>query len=114
MAYDNKFKTKTIEYRKKGNSVRKTAEAFGISTNTLNTWLKEYDEHGEFIIKPKPANNTKLTEQALLSYYEDNPDSYQDETAKHFGVTQAGVSKALKRLGITRKKRQSVTRSKTL
>jgi len=68
MAYDNKFKTKTIEYRKKGNSVRKTAETFGILTNTLNAWLKEYDEHGEFNIKPKPANNTKLTEEALLEY----------------------------------------------
>ena len=105
MAYDKKFKKKTIEYRQKGNSIRKTAETFGISTNTLNTWLREYEEHGEFIIKPKPANNTKLTEEALLNYYDENPDSYQDEAARHFGVTQAGVSKALKRLKITRKKR---------
>jgi len=105
MAYDNKFKKRTIEYHLEGNSTRKTAKTFGISPNTLNTWLKEYREHGEFLIKPKPANNTKLTEEALLAYYAENEDSYQHEVAKHFGVTQAGVSKALKRLKITRKKR---------
>lgn len=33
----------------------------------------------------------------MLAYFEDNDDSYQEETAKHFGVTQAAISKALKR-----------------
>ena len=105
MGYDIKYKQKVIEYREKGNSVRKTAETFGISPNTLNTWLKEYREQGEFTIKQRPANNTKLTEKALLAYYEENGDSYQEEAAKHFGVSQSGISRALKRLKITRKKR---------
>ena len=105
MAYDIKYKKRAVEYHEKGNSIRKTAEIFGISPNTLNTWLKDYREHGEFTIKLKPANNTKLTEAALLEYYENNSDSYQSEAAKHFGVSQAGISKALKRLKITRKKR---------
>jgi len=105
MAYDNKFKKRTVEYHLEGNSVRKVAKTFNISPNTLNTWLKEYKEHGEFLVKPKPANNTKLTEEALLAYFEENDDSYQTETAKHFGVSQSGVSRALKRLKISRKKR---------
>jgi len=105
MAYDIKFKQKTIEYHENGNSRRKTAETFGISTSTLNTWLKEYREHGEFIIKPKPANRAVLTKEGLLAYFEGDDDSYQEETAKHFGVTQAAISKALKRFKITRKKR---------
>jgi len=46
-----------------------------------------------------------LTKEGLLTYLEDNDDSYQEETAKHFGVTQAAISKALKRFKITRKKR---------
>jgi transposase len=105
MAYDIKFKQRTIEYHKEGNSRRKTAKTFAISPNTLNTWLKEYNEHGEFVIKPKPANNTKLNEEALLAYFESNQDSYQAEAATHFGVSQSGISRALKRLKITRKKR---------
>ena len=105
MAYDNKFKKRAVEYHLEGNSVRKTAKTFDVSPNTLNTWLKQYKEHGEFLVKPKPANNTKLTEEALLAYFEENDDSYQTETAKHFGVSQSGVSRALKRLKISRKKR---------
>ncbi|MCL2611335.1 MAG: IS630 transposase-related protein [Defluviitaleaceae bacterium] len=107
MAYDKKFKKRTIEYHEEGNSRRKTAETFGISPNTLNTWLKEYREHGEFTVKAKPANNTKLTEKALLEYFENNEDSYQEETAKHFGVSQSGILRALKRLKITRKKNKT-------
>jgi len=105
MAYDIKFKRIAVEYHLKGNSTRRTAETFDISPSTLNTWLKEYKEHGEFPVKPKPANNTKLTEEALLAYFEEKDDSYQAETAKHFGVSQSGVSRALKRLKISRKKR---------
>jgi len=105
MAYDNKFKKRAIEHHEKGNSRRKTSETFSISPNTLNTWLNEYREHGEFLNKPKPANNTKLTEQELLEYFENNGDSYQEEAAKHFGVSQSGICRALKRLKITRKKR---------
>jgi len=74
-------------------------------TKTLDIWLKEYKEHGESIVKPKPANNKKLTEQALMEYFEENHDSYQDETAAYFGVSQSGVCRALKGLKITRKKR---------
>jgi len=105
MAYDSKFKKRAIEHHIDGTTTRATAKAFQISTNTLNEWLKEYREHGEFTIKQKPANNTKLTEEALIEYYANNVDSYQEEAAEHFGVSQSGISRALKRLKITRKKR---------
>ena len=105
MAYDIKYKERAVKYHLEGYSVRKTAKTFDISPNTLNTWLREYREQGKFTIKPKPANNTKLTEEALQAYFGENSDSYQAETAKHFGVSQSGVSRSLKRLKITRKKR---------
>ena len=114
MAYDKSYKTKTIEYYINNGDTRKTSKIFGISPNTLNTWRKEYQEHGEFLTKPRPANHTKLKEEDLRAYLEENPDSYQEETASYFGVTQQCISKALRRLNITRKKRQSAIESKTL
>ena len=113
MAYDKRFKTQTMEYYIKNGDARKTSKTFGISPNTLNTWRKEYQEHGEFKIKPRPANNKKLNEEDLQAYLEENPDSYQGETAAHFGVTQQCISRALQRLNITRKKRQNAIESKT-
>ena len=105
MAYDNKFKKRTIEYYYEHGSVRNTAKVFGISTNTFNEWHKEYKEHGRFLIKSKPANNTKLKEQDMQKYLDKHPDNYQEEIARYFNVTQAAVCKALKRFNITRKKR---------
>ena len=53
MAYDNKFKLRAIEYHEEGNTVRQTADVFKISPNTLNTWLKQYREHGSFMSNPR-------------------------------------------------------------
>jgi len=105
MAYDTKYKLRAIEFHEEGNPIRQTAKVFKISPNTLNTWLKEYREKGEFITKPRVRNNAKVTEQGLLSYLENNPDAYQYEMAEHFGVSQASIWKGLRRFKITRKKR---------
>ena len=105
MAYDNKFKLRTIEYHEEGNAIRQTAKVFKISPNTLNTWLKQYREHGSFVGKTRIYSHGKLKEQALLDFFADNPDAYQHEAAEHFGVSQAAIWKALQRFNITRKKR---------
>ena len=88
MAYDSKFKLRAIEYQEEGNTIRKTAQVFKISPNTLNTWLKQYREHGGFVSKPRIYTHGKLREQALLDFLDDNPDAYQYEMAEHFGVSQ--------------------------
>jgi len=105
MRYDKIFKKRAIEYHEDGNTIRQTAKVFKISPNTLNTWLKQYREHGEFIIKPRTYTHGKLKKQDLLNYLEQNPDAYQYEMAEHFNVSQMAIWKVLKRFNITRKKR---------
>jgi transposase len=104
MAYDKKFKKRAIEYHEEGNSVRQTSKVFGISPNTLNTWLKQYRRKGELTVKPR-VYRSKIKEREMLTYLEENPDAYQSEMAERFGVSQTAISKALKRFKITRKKR---------
>ena len=105
MGYDKKFKTRAIEYHEEGNSIRKTAKVFKISPNTLNTWLKQYREHGDFVSKQRVYTHGKLKEHELLGFLAVHPDAYQYEMAEHFNVSQAAIWKALKRFKITRKKR---------
>lgn len=105
MAYDKKFKIRAIEYHEEGNSIRQTAKTFKISPNSLNGWLKEYRNEGEFRVKPRVRNTGKIKEYELVTYLERNPDTYQQDIAKIFGCSQAAVCKALKRFKITRKKR---------
>jgi len=114
MAYDKKYKKRAIEYHEEGNTVRKTAQTFKISPNTLNTWLKQYREKGDFINKSKGHRKAKINEEALLDYYEKNPDAYQYEAAEYFNVTPSAVCIALKRFKITRKKKQNGTKNKIL
>jgi transposase len=104
MSYEVKFRKRAIEYRKEGNSIRKTSETFGISTNTLNKWLNQHRETGELERKYR-TYKTAISEEELLSYLQANPGAYQSEIGEHFGCHQSVVCRTLKRLKITRKKR---------
>jgi len=104
MSYDVKFRKRTIEYHEAGNSIRKTAKIFGISKNTLEKWLKQQRETGELNRKYR-SYKTAINKEELLSYLQASPDAYQAEIAEHFGCHQSVVSRTMKRLRITRKKR---------
>lgn len=104
MSYDPKYKKRAIEYHEEGHSIRATAETFGISPNTLNTWLKKYRGNGELGRKYREYK-TAIKEEELTEYLKSNPDAYQSEIAAHFNCHQSVVCRTLKRLKITRKKR---------
>lgn len=112
MSYDIKFRERTIEYYRKGHSWSETLETFGISSETLNNWLKK-KEAGDLSDKKVKKRKRKLSAEDLQEYVAANPDAYQWEMAKHFGCSQQAICQALERNGITRKKRQSVIKNKT-
>ena len=58
-------------------------------------------------------NAVKLDRQKLAQYVGQHPDAYLHEIAKHFDCTPAAVCYALKQMGMTRKKRPPLTKSKT-
>jgi transposase len=104
MSYDEKFRKRTIEYHEQGHSTRQTAATFGISPNTLNTWLKQYRTSGELKRKYR-SYKSSINEEELLAYLKVNPSAYQSEIGEHFGCHQSVVCRILKRFKITRKKR---------
>jgi transposase len=106
MSYDRKYRERAVSYRLEGNTIEKTSKVFAIGTTTLKKWLKQYKETGDLSKKPLKRKARKLEAEVLVAYIESNPDSYQYEIAEHFGCDQSSVCKALKRLGITHKKRQ--------
>ena len=113
MAYDEKFRKRVVEYKLEGNTVEATSKVFKIGKSTVQDWLRKYKESGE--IKNKPLNRTykKIDPKKLETFDEENSDAYLLEIAEVFNCTEAAIRKALKRLKITRKKRPSVTKSKT-
>ena len=81
-------------------SFAETAKRFQVGMTSLVRWSKK--------IEPTLKRNkaaTKIDMEALKRDVEENPDAYQYERAERLGVSQRGICHALKRLGVTYKKK---------
>lgn len=105
MSYPEKYRKRTIEYRKEGHTLKETKEIFKISISTIRAWEKQLKEEGNLKAKIPERPFKKIDPEKLKAYVEEHPDSYQNEIAKEFNCTPEAIRKALKRLKITRKKR---------
>ena len=105
MAYDEKYRIRTVEYRKEGHTVEQTAKIFKVSESAVKTWTKKYDETGEIKNRPLRRSHKKVNPAELEKHMEEYPDAYLSEIAKVFCCSDEAIRKALKRLKITRKKR---------
>ena len=107
MSYDIKFRQHVLKIREKeGLSFVKVAERFGIAKQTVYNWSKRIEEK-----KKRYKPTSKIDLEALKKDVEQYPDAYQYERAARFGVTQMGIWHALKRLGVTYKKKPQASTS---
>ena len=84
---------------KRGLTFKETSEIFSVDIRTLFRWQKR--------LQPKMTRDkaaTKVDMDALQEDLQDNPDHFQYERAQDYGVSQAAIFYALKRLKISRKK----------
>ncbi|MBB4034849.1 transposase [Dysgonomonas hofstadii] len=100
MSYSLDFRQQVFKIKNQENLIfEETGERFGVPIRTLFRWQQR--------IEPKSKRNkpsTKINMDALAKDVEDNPDDYQYERAKKFGVGQSTIFYALKRLEISNKK----------
>ena len=104
MSYDIKYRQRAVSYLSEGNSFRKTADVFKVSTSTLQAWKSQLNETGTLSPKKREATWRKIDPEKLRQYVADHPDAYQHEMAEAFGVRLFAIQRALKRLKVTRKK----------
>ncbi len=100
MTYSLDFRKQVLKSKNEDKwSYRKTAKFYSITVKTIQNWEKE--------LIPKTTRNkppTKIKDEALLQDVADYPDAYHHERAERLNCSKSGISDALKRLGITRKK----------
>jgi transposase len=100
MTYSTDFRRKALDIKEQENlTTDEAAKRFGIGTANFSRWSKN--------LEPKRTRNkpsTKIDMEALKHDVELHPDAYNHERAIRFGVTEGGIRKALKRLGISYKK----------
>jgi len=86
------------------------SELFGISRNTINLWQKRQDETGNFYPKPhqSPGNNHRITDwQKFRKFAKAHAEKTQAQMADLWqgNISPRTISRALKKIGFTRKKR---------
>lgn len=106
MTYPLKFRQHVLSVQKEeGLTYAQTAQRFKIGLASLVRWARQIEPA---TTRHKPA--VKIDMQALAEDVRQYPDAYQKERALRLGVSKNGICQALRRLGLTRKKRQPGTR----
>lgn len=106
MTYSTDLRRKVLEVKKEKNlTIKETANRFKIAVASIMRWSK--------VLEAKRTGNrgSKIDMEALKRDVELYPDAYHYERAARFGITESGIRKALKRLGISYKKNATPSQS---
>jgi transposase len=107
MTYSSDFRSKVLSVRQsEGLSIREVGKRFQIGSATVIRWLKRIEA-----CQSVPRRR-KLDKMALEQDVKQSPDAYQYERAARFGVSQAAIGCALRKLGLTYKKNASASQGR--
>ena len=106
MSKSKDLREAAAKYYMAGHKLVETAEIFGVSKLAVSSWVKQYKETGDLSNKPLNRGLKKIDPEKLIEYVKEHPDATQKEMAEFFNCSITAIWKALKRYGITRKKRQ--------
>ena len=107
--YDKKFREGVIVFKESGATFTQLQATFGIDRKTFVAWVKLRDETGSVVVdRPPQVRRRKIDKEKLKLAVQEKPDAYLEELAKPFKCSVQAVFYALKKMGITLKKRRSL------
>jgi len=106
--YSIDYRKRAVEYKREGHTFKELWETFKIPAETYYRWAKEYDNGFKKPNTPQ-TRSRKIDREALKQAIEEKPDAYLRELAEPFGCTPTAVHLMLESMGITLKKRHSLT-----
>lgn len=113
--YSYDFRQKVIQaIELDGLKKSEASELFNISRNTINLWLQRKAQTGDVQALPNcpPGNNHKITDwEQFRAFAKAHGDKTQVEMAQLWegDISDRTISRALKKIGFTRKKRPTAT-----
>lgn len=116
--YSNDLRQKAIEAFKGGERKTKVCRMLNISRNTLDLWLKREQQTGTYqaITNFQRGSGHKITDwKRFREFVHQHGGKTQTQMARLWGegVTQQNISDALRKLGLSRKKRPTDIESVT-
>ena len=114
--YSDDLRQKAIASVEQGERKKTVSQLFNISRNTLEQWLKRQEQTGncQAITGYQQGSRQKITDwDRLRELVQQHGGKTQAQMASLWGddVTQQDISRALKKLGWSRKKRPTATGS---
>lgn len=109
MSYSQDLREKVVEYVAKVGNKGEAAIVFGISLTTVYRWVEQKKKTGNLARKKLNRPFKKIDPDILRAKLKENPHAYLRELAAVFNCSTNCLSKACRRLGITRKKRPRST-----
>ncbi|MDE5754221.1 MAG: transposase [Oscillospiraceae bacterium] len=103
-----------VAYYEEGHTLVETGKVFKVGKTTVSNWVRKKKETGDLQNKPLNRGFKKIDPEKLKAYVKEHPDHTQKEMAEAFGCYNQAISKALRRCGITRKKRPHATKNRNL
>jgi transposase len=113
MAHSKDLRRRVVKYIERGGSKAEAARRYEVGLRTIYEWVERGDD--QIPRKPGPKGASKIDMKKLAGMVgERGTDLMLKEMAKEFSVDQSTVSRALKRLGVSRKKNHEIRRGKEI
>jgi len=109
-AYSEDLRKKVISHIMSGCGKREAARIFNIGEASIYRWI-DLQKTGDLKAKKRIAYPCKVDEQQLKDYMINNPDDTLEQIGQALGLGTKTVWTWLRRLNITRKKRQHSTKN---
>ena len=117
IAYSQDLRDRVIAARKRGRKTRQVADLFGVSPSWVRRVMQRLREHGETGPRPRGGVTVvKIDLDRLRELVEQQPDASTRELHERLGADccLSAVDMALRRLGLSFKKRRSMRPSRTV
>jgi len=107
----NRERKNIIDAKERGESIENIIKWFGICKTTIYNIYKQYKETGSYEPLPFPGKISTIFDkdinEKVLKKVKEKPDITQEELIEELGlnITQSGMSRHMKKLGLTLKKR---------
>lgn len=110
--YSIDLRERVLSYIEDGHTQKEASDVFNIPRQTIYNWFCLKTETGDLEMRRSgKRRSSKFDEEKLKETILLHPDYYLSEIAVVFKATPSGVCRALKRFGITRKKRAFSSRN---
>jgi putative transposase len=110
MSYSLDMRACGLELVSRGKKKAEVARMLGVHRQSIQRWVSQAAQGQKTAGRPGPKRNRKVPEAALSQAVREWPDARLIELSHQFGVHPSTISKALKRLRISRKKNVALPR----